>query len=63
MEQTNTRITPKMLTIRQMAREGPLSEYALRQFYAQGRLPGIACGNKFLINRDRLIEKINDGTL
>lgn len=38
------------LTIRQAAKRGPLSEHYLRLMRAQGRLPGIETGNRFLIN-------------
>ena len=47
---------PQMLTIRQCAQRGPLSEYALRLMEKQGRLPCLYVGRKCLINYDRLLE-------
>lgn len=50
--------TPKMLSIRQVAKTGILSEYALRQLQKQGKLPSISLNNKALINFDALIEQL-----
>ena len=50
---------PKMMSIRQVAATGILSEYTLRQLHCQGKLPGIALANKFLVNYDKLIEMLN----
>ena len=36
---------PQMLTIRQCAQRGPLSEYALRLMEKQGKLPCMLVGN------------------
>ena len=52
-------VPPRMLTIREAAREGPLSEYALRMLQKQGQLPGIQIGTKFLVNWDRLMLQLN----
>lgn len=51
---------PKMLTIREAAREGPLTEYALRLLQKQGKLPGVQIGTKFLLNYDKLITQLNE---
>lgn len=53
----NTNI-PQMLTIREVAKTGILTEYTLRQLYKQGKLPCITVGNKALINYDRLVEQL-----
>lgn len=50
----------KFQTIRQTAKLGILSEYNLRLCLAQGRLPGVYSGNRFLANIPMLIEKLND---
>ena len=50
---------PKMLTIRQVAKTGILSEYCLRLMEKQGRLPCIYSGKKCLVNLDRLVEMLN----
>lgn len=52
-------LPPRMLTIREAAREGPLSEYALRMLQKQGQLPGILIGTKYLVNYDRLLLQLN----
>ena len=50
----------KFQTIRQTAKLGILSEYNLRLRLAQGKLPGVYSGNRFLVNIPMLIEKLND---
>lgn len=40
----------KFLTIRQTAKCGVLSEHHLRLRLAQGRLPGVYSGNRFMVN-------------
>lgn len=50
---------PKMLSIRQVAKMGILSEYCLRKMEKNGELPCIHSGNKCLINVDKLLEKLN----
>lgn len=47
------------LTIREVAKTGLLSEYALRLMEAQGRLPGVYVGPKKLINVPLLREQLN----
>lgn len=50
----------KFHTIRETAKLGILSEYNLRLRLAQGKLPGVYSGNRFLVNIPMLIEKLND---
>ena len=50
---------PRFVSIREAARLGPLSEYALRLMEKQGRLPCIYCGRKCLVNYDRLLAMLN----
>lgn len=50
----------KFQTIRETAKLGILSEYNLRLRLAQGKLPGVYSGNRFLVNIPMLIEKLND---
>lgn len=45
-------------TIREVAKTGLLAEYRLRMMLHQGKLPGIAAGNKFLVNVDMLMEEL-----
>ncbi len=50
---------PKMMTIRQVAKTGLLSEYALRQLCKQGKVPCITVGaGKVLINFDSFVQQL-----
>ena len=51
---------PRMLSIRQVAREGVLPEYTLRLLEKQGKLPCIYSGRKCLVNYSRLLEQLNN---
>lgn len=56
---------PRMLTVREGAKVGPLSEYTLRLMLKQGKLPGVyvgRSGKKFLVNHDRLCDMLNGST-
>jgi len=50
---------PRMMTIREIAREGVLSEHGLRLMLKAGRLPAIYIGTKALVNYDRLLEELD----
>ena len=50
---------PTFKTIRQTAATGVLSEHRLRLMRKQGILPGIQCGNRFLVNVEALVEMLN----
>lgn len=54
-----TENVPRMMTVRQVARTGLLSEHALRLMLKAGKLPAIFVGNKALINYDRLCEQLS----
>ena len=51
------------LTIRETAKTGLLSEYALRLLEAQGRLPGIYVGRKKLVNVPLLRQQLERESL
>lgn len=51
---------PRFMTIRETAKAGPLSEYALRLMEKQGKLPCIYSGRKCLINYDRFIDQLSN---
>ena len=53
---------PKFLSIREVARTGLLSEYALRLMEKQKQLPCIYSGKKCLVNFTRLVEQLNQPT-
>ena len=50
---------PTLMTIREVAATGLLSEYALRKMHKEGRLPSFRIGNKVLINYDMLLDQLN----
>ncbi len=58
MEHTNANRIPCMMTIRQVAATGILSEYVLRQMQKQGKLPSFTAGKKVFVNYDALIEQL-----
>lgn len=49
---------PKMMTVRQVAKTGMISEYVLRQLIKQGKIPCIALEHKVLINFDAFVEQL-----
>lgn len=51
---------PKFCSIRETARMGILTEYALRMMERQGKLPCVYSGNKCLVNVNKLIEQLNE---
>jgi hypothetical protein len=50
---------PRLLSIKQTAATGILSEYSLRQLAKQGKIPCFYVGKKCLINYDRLLAQLN----
>lgn len=50
---------PNMMTIREIAKTGILSEHALRIMLRQGKLPCVMVGTKALVNFDKLVEQLN----
>lgn len=53
-----TMTTPRMMTIRQVAATGLLSENAIRRMVKTGEAPHIMVGTRALINYDRLVQKL-----
>ena len=49
---------PTMMTIREIAGTGLMSEHALRMMLKAGKLPAIFIGKKALINYDKLCEEL-----
>ncbi|MFR5889226.1 MAG: hypothetical protein ACLUFK_12035 [Oscillospiraceae bacterium] len=47
-----------MVSIREAAKLGPLSEYTLRLLEKQKKLPCIYAGRKCIINYERLLEML-----
>ena len=52
--------SPRMMTIREIAKTGLLPENALRTMLKQGRVPHIMVGCKALINYDKLVQLLED---
>ena len=50
------------LTIREVAKQGILSEYTLRIMQKQNKLPHIMCGTKCLVNYPLLLEQLNEAS-
>lgn len=50
---------PEFKTIRQTAALGVTSENHLRRLVAQGKCPGIRCGNRFMVNVTALCEMLD----
>jgi hypothetical protein len=55
----NENIQPNMMSIREVAKTGLLSEHALRVMLKEGKLPAIYIGKKALINYDQLCEELS----
>lgn len=51
-------VATRFLTIRQTAKEGPLSEYCLRLMLKRGELPGVYSGTRFLVNYPLFLERL-----
>ena len=49
---------PRMMTVREIAKTGLMSEHALRLLLKAGKLPAIFIGRKALINYDSLCEQL-----
>jgi len=49
---------PNMMTVREIAHTGLLSEHALRLMLKAGKLPAIYIGKKALINYDKLCAEL-----
>jgi len=49
---------PRMMSVRQIAGTGLMSEHALRIMLKEGRLPAIFIGRKALINFDKLCAQL-----
>lgn len=58
-ENIKTTDIPKMMTIREVAKTGILSEYAIRKMVREGKCLHIMVGTKALINFDKLVEMLN----
>lgn len=50
---------PRMLTIKEAAKETGLAEYHIRRLCKTGEIVAVRTGKKFLLNMDRFIEYLN----
>lgn len=60
MMSNNNRNIPHMMTIREVARTGLMSEYTLRAMVKQGHVPCVKVGVKVLINFELFCDMLND---
>lgn len=51
---------PRMMTIRQVAATGLMSENSLRRMEKEKRLPCVYSGNRCYVNVTRLIDQLNN---
>lgn len=56
----NEKRQPAMMTVREIARTGLLSEHAIRIMLKAGKLPAIYIGKKALINYDNLCAALHE---
>ena len=54
---------PRMMTIREIAKETGISEYGIRRMVKEGKIPSVNVGSKFLINYSKVCELLNQGLL
>lgn len=50
---------PKMCTIKETAEQFGLPEYRVRQWCKSGEIVCVQCGNRYLINLDKLVAYLN----
>lgn len=51
---------PQLMTIRQVAKTGLLSEYTLRLLHKQGKLPCVELPRKTLVNYTALVQQLQE---
>ena len=60
-EVETTRKIPKMLTVRQTAKEANMSEYFIRNLIRKNEIYYVKSGSKYLINYDLFIDYLYGG--
>ena len=55
---TDTKSMPRMMTIRQIAATGILSEHAIRMLVKAGKIPHLTVGKKVLINYNTVVKML-----
>ena len=55
---TETKSMPRMMTIRQIAATGILSEHAIRMLVKAGKIPHLTVGKKVLINYNTVLHML-----
>lgn len=53
---------PRLMTVREIAQTGILTEYTLRKWLREGKLPVIYVGKKALINYTQLVNELSSLT-
>ncbi|MBQ0038517.1 MAG: hypothetical protein KBS74_07605 [Clostridiales bacterium] len=60
MDEIKTITAPRIVTIRQGAKLGPLPEHALRTLIKNGTIRAIPVGNRQMFNYDKFIAWLNE---
>ena len=55
---TENKTMPQMMTIRQVAATGILSEHAIRMLVKAGKIPHLTVGKRVLINLDTVLKML-----
>ena len=55
---TENKTMPQMMTIRQIAATGILSEHAIRMLVKAGKIPHLTVGKKVLINYNTVVKML-----
>ncbi len=58
---TEVKNMPVMARIKKASELSGITEYRLRQLCKEGKIVCVRCGNRFLINMDRLADYLNTG--
>lgn len=59
-EQRTKQSIPRMMTIKEVAKTKILPENAIRQMVKDGTCPHIMCGNRTMINFDKLLQQLEE---
>ena len=60
IDYTNKPVIPRMMTIREVANTGLLTEYTLRALVKQNKVPFVRANTKVLINFELLCEMLSN---
>lgn len=55
-------IAPRMVTIKKLSEQTGISEFHIRRLIKSNRIKYIRTGTKYLVNFDKFVEYLNNGT-